>query len=288
MNKTARKGILLAGGANTRLYPMTFAVPKSLLPVYDKPMIYYPLTTLLMAGVKDILVITSPGGLEAHRLALGNGADFGVRLTYAVQKKPRGIADALIIARDFVAGHPSVLLLSDNILYGGNLSRRLSLPPASGAAIFASAVADPRAFGVVEIDTDGSVLSLAEKPKKPKSNYAVTGCYFYDSQAPKMAAKLRPSARGELEITDINGEYLKHKALSVHVFKNTAWFDAGTPDGLMQAAKAVCARQKRSGRLVGCPEEIARQNGWLSAAKLRQRAAKMKNTEYGEYLMTLL
>ncbi len=290
MNKNTRKGILLSGGANTRLYPMTFAIPKSLLPVYDKPMLYYPLTTLISAGIRDILIITSAMGLEAHRLALGNGENYGVQLSYAVQEKPRGIADALIIARKFLAGQPSALMLSDNILHGGNLSRLLTkaTQQTTGAAVFACAVDDPRTFGVVEFDSQGRVLSLEEKPKKPKSNYAITGCYFYDKKAPDIAAKLKPSARGELEITDLNREYLKHNALSVHLMKNTLWYDAGTPDNLSLASQAISTRQKKSKNLIGSPEQAAYHNKYLSASKLRRHATKMKNTEYGKRLLKLL
>lgn len=288
---TNRKGILLAGGSNTRLYPSTRATAKSLLPIYDKPLIYYPLATLMQAGIRDILLITSPAAQAAHHQLLGDGADWGLRLSYAVQPQPRGIADAFIIGRDFIAASPCTLLLGDNIFYGGNMATLLhdAAQVREGAVIFARHTDEPQRFGIVEIAADGGARSLEEKPAQPKSSYAVTGCYFYDSDVCGYAASLAPSARNELEITDINQLYLDSGRLSVQrLDRETCWFDAGTPDSLLQAGTAVAERQHRHHTLIACLEEIAWRQGWISDAQLGRQAQQLKNTAYGDYLGGLM
>lgn len=285
-----RKGIILAGGANTRLYPITQATPKSLLPIYDKPMIYYPLSLLMLAGVRDILIITTPQGISAHRRLLGNGEQFGVNFCYLPQDAPRGIADALNIGRDFIAREPCALILSDNIYYGGNFVNQLQEAAAKdGATVFAYQVPDPSRFGVVSFNADGQALSLEEKPAHPKSNFAVTGCYFYDQQACELAATLKPSARGELEITDLNRLYLEQGKLAVQQMgRGLAWFDTGTPNSLAEAADFVRVVQSRQGLMISCPEEIGWRNGWLDAMTIKAQIKKLKNTPYADYLEFLI
>lgn len=290
MAEITRKGLILAGGRNSRLYPTTLAVPKSLLPIYDKPLIYYSLSVLFLAGVREILIITTPEGEAAHKRLLGDGEQFGAKFTYQAQDAPRGIADAFLVGRKFIGGAPSALILSDNLYYGGNLvtALREAAAAATGATVFAYPVPDARRFGVVEFDGDGRALSLEEKPQKPKSHYAVTGCYFYDERAAEFAAALRPSARGELEITDLNRVYLENNALSVkRLRRGIAWFDTGTADGLAEASGFVRAIQNQQGLMISCPEEIAWRNGWLDADGLLAQAEQAKNTPYGDYLRRL-
>ena len=285
-----RKGIILAGGANTRLYPITHVVAKSLLPVYDKPMIYYPLSTLMLAGIRDILVITTPHGAAVHERLLGDGAQFGIRLSYQQQAAPRGIADALLIGRDFVGENPCALILSDNIFYGGNFVNQLRAAAADEkATVFAYQVPDPSRFGVIEFDAAGRALSLEEKPAQPKSNFAVTGCYFYDNRAAELTAGLTPSSRGELEITDLNCEYLQRDSLSVQKMgRGLAWFDTGTPASLAEAGDFVRVIQSRQGLMISCPEEIGWRSGWLEESDILAQAGKLKNTPYGDYLGELI
>lgn len=285
-----RKGILLAGGGNSRLYPSTRAVAKSLLAIYDKPLVYYPLATLMQAGVRDILIVTAPPRQEAHRQLLGDGGRFGVSLSYAVQPQPRGIADAFLIGRDFIAGSPSMLVLCDNIFHGRDFPALLqqAARQESGATVFARQVPDPQRFGVVEFDSQGKALSLEEKPPQPASSYAVTGCYLYDARACDHAAALQPSSRGELEITDLNRRYLEDGALSVQKMANdTAWFDAGTPDSMAAAAAYVQSAQKEHGAVIACPEEIGWRQGWLERADLLAQAERHPATAYGEHLRRL-
>ena len=288
MEEIKRKGIILAGGVNSRLYPVTQAIPKSLLPVYDKPLIYYSLSVLMLAGLRDMLIITTPEGEEAHRRLLGDGAQFGVCFSYLSQDKPRGIADAFIIARDFIGECPCALILADNIFYGGNLVNQLrdAAKQKKGAVIFAYQVPDPERFGVVEFDENGRALSLEEKPQNPKSKFAVTGCYFYDENVCDFADTLKPSARGELEITDINRLYMQQGQLSTQrLGRGLAWFDTGTPDSLAQASDFVRVIQKQQGLMIACPEEIAWRQGWLDDDALAKQSDK---TFYGNYLRKLV
>jgi glucose-1-phosphate thymidylyltransferase len=285
------KGIILAGGSGTRLYPVTQAMGKSLLPVYNKPMIYYPLCTLMLAGVRDILIISTPEDVPKFQALLRDGTQFGIRLQYRVQPKPEGIGQAFLLAEEFLAGSPCALVLGDNIFYGHDLSRDLreAVQKAHGARVFAYPVNDPERYGVVEFDTSGRALSIEEKPKHPKSRYAVTGLYFYDDQVVRIAKSLKPSARGELEITDVNQAYLKKGQLEVVVMgRGMAWLDTGTHESLMDAALYIQAIEKRQGLMVACPEEIAYRSGYISAKELEQMGSAMKNSSYGGYLLQLL
>jgi len=286
-----RKGIILAGGSGTRLYPLTHVVSKQLMPVYNKPMIYYPLTTLLLAGITDILTITTPQDQPLFEQLLGDGSQWGVRIRYAVQPHPGGIAQAFLIGRDFVGDSPCALILGDNIFFGHGLPELLRAASANeeGATIFAYRVQNPEQYGVVELDQEGRPLSIVEKPARPRSHYAVTGIYFYDHQVVEIASHLKPSARGELEITDLNNLYLERGQLRVQVLgRGFAWLDTGTHEGLLQAANFVATVEERQGLMVACPEEIAYRMGLIGADEIRRQAEVLRKNRYGEYLLRLL
>ncbi len=285
------KGIILAGGSGTRLYPLTKVVSKQLMPVYDKPMVYYPLATLMQAGIQDILIISTPE--ETHRFEnlLGNGSNFGVSISYKVQPSPDGLAQAFILAEDFLDGEGAALVLGDNMFYGHDLTKSLqnANAQASGGTVFGYHVANPRAYGVVEFDDTGTAVSIEEKPLEPKSNYAIPGLYFFDEKVVEYAKKVKPSARGELEITDIIDQYLKAGELKVEIMgRGTAWLDTGTHDDLLAAANFIATIEKRQGLKVNCPEEVAFRNGWLSKEKLREIAQPLRKSGYGEYLLNLI
>lgn len=284
------KGIILAGGKGSRLYPMTKAMSKPLIPIYDKPMVYYPLSVLLTAGIRDIILITAPADVESYQRLLGDGSQYGVRMSYGIQYVARGIADAFLIAEDFLAGDRCCLVLGDNMFHGEQLSYLLwdAAQQESGATIFGYPVSNPRAYGVVEFDENNRVLSIEEKPEHPRSNYAVPGLYFYDGKAVELAKTLKPSARGELEITALNEEYLKRGELRVGLMtRGMAWLDTGTPEGMLNAAQYVEAVQSRQGLYIACPEEIAWSKGFITTEQLYAIGNDLKMTEYGQYLLSL-
>jgi glucose-1-phosphate thymidylyltransferase len=290
MSKT-RKGIVLAGGSGTRLHPATLAVSKQLLPVYDKPMVYYPLAALMLAGIRDVLVISTPQDTPRFEALLGDGSRWGMNLSYCVQPSPDGLAQAFILGKQFVGGAPSALVLGDNIFYGHDFQRLLhsAADRTAGATVFAYHVHDPERYGVVDFDAQQRALSIEEKPKQPKSNYAVTGLYFYDEQVCDIAAATKPSPRGELEITDVNATYLRQNQLSVEIMgRGYAWLDTGTHDSLMEAGQFIATLEKRQGLKVACPEEIAFRQGWINATQLEALAQPLAKNGYGQYLLKVL
>ena len=291
MSNDTRKGIILAGGSGTRLHPATLAISKQLLPVYDKPMVYYPLSTLMLAGMRDILLISTPQDLPRFEALLGDGSRWGINLQYCLQPSPDGLAQAFILGRDFIGGAPSALVLGDNIFYGHDFAGLLGSADAQtdGATVFAYHVHDPERYGVVEFDAAKRAVSIEEKPKAPKSNYAVTGLYFYDRQVCDIAADIQPSPRGELEITDVNARYLAQQQLRVEIMgRGYAWLDTGTHDSLMEAGQFIATLEKRQGLKVACPEEIAFRSGWISADDVRTLAQPLAKNGYGQYLLKLL
>ncbi|MGB1197728.1 MAG: glucose-1-phosphate thymidylyltransferase RfbA [Thalassotalea sp.] len=286
-----RKGIILAGGSGTRLYPLTKVVSKQLMPVYDKPMIFYPLATLMQSGIKDILIISTPEEIHRFEDLLGNGDNFGIEISYAIQPSPDGLAQAFIIAEEFLAGSSAALVLGDNMFYGHDLTKSLQAANAqpSGGTVFGYHVSNPSSYGVVEFDSKGKAISIEEKPKQAKSNYAVPGLYFFDKRVVEFAKNVQPSGRGELEITDIIDQYLQAEELQVEIMgRGTAWLDTGTHDDLLAAAQFIATVEKRQGLKVNCPEEIAYRNGWIDDAKLREIAAPLRKSGYGEYLLGLI
>jgi glucose-1-phosphate thymidylyltransferase len=287
MQALKRKGIILAGGSGSRLYPVTHAISKQMLPVYDKPMIYYPLSTLMLAGIREILVISTPRDTERFAELLGDGAQWGLEISYAVQVAPKGLAEAFLIGRDFVGKQPSALVLGDNIFYGHDLSHNLqkAAQKSEGASVFAYPVNDPERYGVVEFDAEGRAISIEEKPANPKSRYAVTGLYFYDAEVIDIAASIKPSGRNELEITDVNRVYLERGKLNVEVLgRGHAWLDTGTYDSLVEAAMFIQTLEKRQGLKICCPEEVAYRNEWISRDDLLRLACAHSKTSYGDYL----
>ncbi len=290
-NAMQRKGIILAGGSGTRLHPATLAISKQLLPVFDKPMIYYPLSTLMLGGIRDILIISTPQDTPRFEQLLGDGARWGLNLSYAVQQSPDGLAQAFIIGEDFIGNSPSALVLGDNMFYGHDFNQLLERADARTdcASVFAYHVQDPERYGVVEFDDDGKAISLEEKPAKPRSNYAVTGLYFYDQNVARMARTLKPSPRGELEITDLNRMYLDIGKLDVEIMgRGYAWLDTGTHESLLDAGQFIATIEQRQGLKVACPEEIAYRKGWINAAQLEELAAPLRKNGYGQYLLRVL
>jgi glucose-1-phosphate thymidylyltransferase len=290
-NVTQRKGIILAGGSGTRLHPATLAISKQLLPVFDKPMIYYPLSTLMLGGIRDILIISTPQDTPRFQQLLGDGARWGLNLSYAVQASPDGLAQAFIIGEDFIGNSPSALVLGDNLFYGHDFNQLLERADARTdcASVFAYHVQDPERYGVVEFNDDGKAISLEEKPAKPRSNYAVTGLYFYDENVAKMARTLKPSPRGELEITDLNRMYMDIGKLDVEIMgRGYAWLDTGTHESLLDAGQFIATIEQRQGLKVACPEEIAYRKGWINAAQLEELAAPLRKNGYGQYLVRVL